>query len=296
MSEQEDFIEAGDDFPVQFSQVPAWITLHPDLSAQALREYSFLALHVRPGRPVAFPGKEMIAKVIGVSRADKVTPHTRALERAGAVTVHTVKSPRGRHYRYVVHFQPPKGYSGPLSLTDFYADAPRKKDRWEGFSMATATPSEGDNQEVGQNGSPPQGGHPSELGFSTDVPEIGQGSPSQGGHGWTPEQGHGWTPEQGPNYNKENHTNPNQEHTPAAPGAALTGGECVPDGESPEEIGERIAREMAASLGLQVPQQRQEAVALPGGMALVEGTVVGAPASWEAGWQEEDRWNDDEED
>lgn len=153
-----DEVGVDDEWPATFAQVPDWITLHPRLKAQSVREYAFLMAHVPTDgrRRVAFPGQASIARVLQLGRSDKVTPYTRALVDVGAVRIEEIATPKGRAYRYVLRFNPPRGYDGPRSLSDFYGlSTDELEDRWAGFSMATApvTRSAG--------GSPQKEGHPS---------------------------------------------------------------------------------------------------------------------------------------
>jgi hypothetical protein len=167
-----DEIGVSDDWPTGFAQVPDWITLHPDLKAQSVREYAFLAMHApKDGRRrVAFPGQASIARCLQLGRSDKVTPYTRALEKAGAVRVEEIATPKGRAYRYVLRFNPPPSYTGPRSLSDFYGiREPEVDDRWADWSMATAPV-----KEAGQGGSPQKEGYPSPQ-------KEGDPSPQKGG-------------------------------------------------------------------------------------------------------------------
>lgn len=167
-----DEIGVSDDWPTGFAQVPDWITLHPNLKAQSVREYAFLAMHApKDGRRrIAFPGQASIARCLQLGRSDKVTPYTRALETAGAVRVEEIATPKGRAYRYVLRFNPPSGYTGPRSLSDFYGTPePEVDDRWASWSMATAPA-----KDTGQGGSPQKEGYPSS-------PKKGDPSPQKEG-------------------------------------------------------------------------------------------------------------------
>jgi hypothetical protein len=128
------------DWPGHFAQIPHWITLHPGLKAQAVRAFNFYAAHINANheRRVVFPGLESVAYVLGLSRGDKVTPYNRALVEAGAITVEKINTPTGSRNRYVLHFNPPPGYTGPTGLKELYTNIPRKKDKWNGWSAATA--------------------------------------------------------------------------------------------------------------------------------------------------------------
>lgn len=92
--------------------------------------YSTLRMHVNHGRndSVVWPGTDALAEIAGLSRGDKVKPHIDPLVRIGAVEVHVIRWGDRKQYArnfYVVHEAPPQGYTGWLSLADFYAE--RKK-------------------------------------------------------------------------------------------------------------------------------------------------------------------------
>ncbi|MER6559783.1 hypothetical protein ABT300_19015 [Streptomyces sp. NPDC001027] len=195
-----DEVAVGDDWPSTFAKVPDWITLHPDLKAQAVRAYAFLAMHAPTDgrRRIAFPGQTSIARALQVSRADKVIPYLRSLEQVGAIRTEEIATPKGRANRYVLRFNPPPGYTGPTCLRDFYGA--RKDDvesPWGGWSAATAP------LRPSSTGSTRKEGYPRE--------EV---DPS------TREQVDGSTREQGSKKTNRNQTKEDQDPAPSARSAA----------------------------------------------------------------------------
>ncbi|CAL9432560.1 hypothetical protein SUDANB21_02081 [Streptomyces sp. enrichment culture] len=172
-----DEVALGDDWPSTYAMVPDWITLHPNLKAQSIRAYAFLAMHAPTDgrRRIAFPGQASIARALQMSRADKVIPYLRALEHVGAIRTEEIATPKGRANRYVLRFNPPPGYTGPTSLSDFYGgERTDNNSPWSGWSAATAPAR-----------TPPQGytrkeGYPQE-GVDPSTRNEGEGSTRKGG-------------------------------------------------------------------------------------------------------------------
>ncbi|WP_202234447.1 hypothetical protein [Actinacidiphila reveromycinica] len=226
-----DEVGIDDEWPATFAQVPDWITLHPELKAQSVREYAFLMAHVPTDgrRRVAFPGQASIARVLQLGRSDKVTPYTRALVKVGAVRIEEIPTPKGRAYRYVLRFNPPRGYAGPRCLADFYGTSKEELDsRWAGFSMATAP-----------------------------VTPTAEGSPQKEGDPSPQKEGNGCPQKEGPKKTNRNQTNLKNKDAVAdavgksAGGFASAGGRDGAAGETGEAEGG------SAASGKNLPGQRK---------------------------------------
>lgn len=102
---------------------PHWVTF--GFSSPANRLYDLYNAHVDRGRGdlVVWPTLDELAKMMGLSRGDKVTPYMRELETGGAIGVETVTKTGGKGRRYIVTLKvhPPAGFTGPLQTSDWYA-------------------------------------------------------------------------------------------------------------------------------------------------------------------------------
>ncbi|MFK0288334.1 hypothetical protein ACIQVL_48860 [Streptomyces sp. NPDC090499] len=126
MSEQDFGDEiVPEDWPTVFTQIPVWLLLSGS-TAQAYRMYAFLAEHInsrRTGRDrIAFPSMKAIARALGLKDHRDVKRYREELEQLGAVRAELATYAGGlrRRYRYWVRFNPPPGYAGPTSLSEFY--------------------------------------------------------------------------------------------------------------------------------------------------------------------------------
>ncbi|HEX5569212.1 MAG TPA: hypothetical protein VFY14_20235, partial [Streptomyces sp.] len=141
MSESEGRDEiVPEEWPTVYTQVPVWILLS-GISGQAYKLYAFLAEHINartPAKRVAFPKQKNIAKVLRLKNPRQVGKYTDELEALGAVRVEEYRYARGmrRGNRYHVRFNPPAGYQGPTSLSEFYEAAKAAKDA----ATSAATP------------------------------------------------------------------------------------------------------------------------------------------------------------
>ncbi|MFE4796170.1 hypothetical protein ACFRFL_13900 [Streptomyces sp. NPDC056708] len=227
-----DEVGVDDEWPATFAQVPDWITLHPELKAQSVREYAFLMAHVPTDgrRRVAFPGQASIARVLQLGRSDKVTPYTRALVNVGAVRIEEIRTPKGRAYRYVLRFNPPPGYGGPKCLADFYGTPKDQLDnQWAGFSMATAP-----------------------------VANKGEGSPQKEGDPSPQKEGDPYPQKEGPKKTNRNQTNLKNKDA-VADAVGKSAGGCARADESDsaaEESGQ--AEGGSAASGTTLPTQRTQ--------------------------------------
>lgn len=115
-------IEAEDELP--FVQLGHWVALS-GASPGALALYWMLAMHLNTTRKdrYVWPTTTMLAHMLGYSRYDKIKKFVDELVAIGAITVISVPDGKGPQKRNVYRLRrtPPEGYSGPVSLTSFYA-------------------------------------------------------------------------------------------------------------------------------------------------------------------------------
>jgi hypothetical protein len=146
-----------EEWPTVFTQVPVWMLLC-GCTAQAYRMYAFLAEHINSSRTgkdrIAFPSMKAIARALGLKDHRDVKKYREELERLGAVRAELAPYAGGlrRRYKYWVRFNPPPGYSGPTSLSDFYEMNPdvRSKKNTAGQPQGGKKPT----LEGGQNPTP----------------------------------------------------------------------------------------------------------------------------------------------
>lgn len=126
----DDPTEIGEGRRFPFHVVGHWVMLAIDpktgkiLHPAARTLYSILKMHANRDTAEAKPSTETLAELMGVSRGDKVTPYLQALVRVGAIDIDVrrtgVNRMRKRNF-YTVHESPPPGYTGYLSLAEYYA-------------------------------------------------------------------------------------------------------------------------------------------------------------------------------
>jgi len=190
-----DELSPADDWPTFYTQVPHWIML-ASVSPKAKLLYQFFASHLSPGKSVAFPKQVTIAIVLELAKPEQVKRYTDELVGIGAVVVRQYRhASRGYPYnRYTLRFNPPDGWAGPLSLTDFYARL--KSARGARTKIKTLSdlgvsgesalpPSEGGSKVAGQGPTPSEGGKQPPSGGGRQAPleggqELEQGEPEQG--------------------------------------------------------------------------------------------------------------------
>lgn len=104
---------------IQYAQVPAWVILSP-ISAQAVRAYAFIQLHLRAGENTAFPSMKAIGAALGIKHDFKATRYIDELVAIGAVDreQRDIGNLRVRNH-YQLHWLPPDTYMGVESLTDW---------------------------------------------------------------------------------------------------------------------------------------------------------------------------------
>lgn len=117
-----------EDWPTYYTRVPVWILL-AGASAQAYRLYAFLAEHInnsRPGQRISCPKQTAIALVLGLKNPKQVARYANELAAMGAIRIAEYRYAGGmrRGYKYHVRFNPPAGYTGLVSLSQFYEAHP----------------------------------------------------------------------------------------------------------------------------------------------------------------------------
>lgn len=120
-----------EEWPTFYTPVPVWVLLC-GCSAQAYRMYAFLAEHINnrtPGKRIAFPSQKAVAKAMVLKDYRDVAKYRKELAALGAIRFEEFRYAGGmrRRYRYWVRFNPPEGYTGLLSLADFYEANPDVK-------------------------------------------------------------------------------------------------------------------------------------------------------------------------
>ncbi len=106
-------------------RVTPWTQLHDwvrisGISPTASSLYWVMKMHVyvRAGDNSVKTSTDELAALCGLSRGDKVTRYVRELEGIGAVSSKLEGMPARKVY--VVHEDPPPGYTGPLTLKEWY--------------------------------------------------------------------------------------------------------------------------------------------------------------------------------
>lgn len=133
MSEESYGGSAGDRIPD--ATVPTWILLSSaselaglipqGADGKAIAAYLFLNTHVNhhdPDGTTVFPNTDAIASILGNARYDKATAPLQQLHDLGAIEM-TRKTKSGSKIKnyYRVRSNPPKGYKGFISRSQFYA-------------------------------------------------------------------------------------------------------------------------------------------------------------------------------
>lgn len=96
-----------------WTQVHDWVILS-GVGPAAVGAYAVLKMHLNRLTGQLNPGTVRLAKLLGLSRADRVAALIRPLVEIGAVEVVAYGMPRRN--RYIVHSMPPEDYEGPLTL------------------------------------------------------------------------------------------------------------------------------------------------------------------------------------
>lgn len=108
--------------PAPYSKTPIWLIFAVSPMARAL--YDVLAAHLNyeRGDSHVWPTRETLAELMGVKQARSVDKYLKELETAGAIDVIHRKTSKGMRDRnvYVIHHDPPDGYTGPRSMPEYY--------------------------------------------------------------------------------------------------------------------------------------------------------------------------------
>lgn len=109
--------------PPPFAQAPVWVHLAP-VSAKAKELHTILLAHVNQiraqgGDRRVFPTTRALARILGYKDPAAIGPLSTELVKIGALDKQRFGMPSRN--RYVVHSMPPDGYTGPMSLADWYA-------------------------------------------------------------------------------------------------------------------------------------------------------------------------------
>jgi hypothetical protein len=159
-------VEAEDELP--FVQLGHWVALS-GVSAGALALYWMLALHLNRtrGDRYVWPTTDILAHMLGYSRGDKIKRFVDELVDIGAIRVISVPDLRGPQKRNVYRLRrtPPEGYTGLVSLKEFYAQLD------EAYEQETA----------GDPVSPQTGGHVPPHSGGDVAPEPGGHVPPRAG-------------------------------------------------------------------------------------------------------------------
>lgn len=105
--------------PPPWTQAPDWVS-YADIEGLARFLHTVLKSHLnqKRGDKVAKPGTRSLAKILGLSRRDKVSPLLKQLVGIQAIEIKKVGMPARNIY--VVHTMPPEGYEGPLTGAEWY--------------------------------------------------------------------------------------------------------------------------------------------------------------------------------
>lgn len=134
-----------------WTQVHDWVILS-GVGPASVGAYAVLKMHLNRLTGQLNPGTVRLAKLLGLSRADRVAALIRPLVQIGAVEVVAYGMPRRN--RYIVHSMPPEGYEGPLTLgqwakrhgqeiTDERGRQAQRVEEWRNRRSATVTPESG---------------------------------------------------------------------------------------------------------------------------------------------------------
>jgi len=109
-----------------FVLAPHWILLAP-LKHASIRLYLLMRAHInnqraKTGDQRVWPSQHTLAEMMGLSRADKVWPYLADLQDHGLIsTQHTTTGNMRDRNVYRIRMNPPPGWEGHLSTTDFHA-------------------------------------------------------------------------------------------------------------------------------------------------------------------------------
>ena len=119
MSEEVGFTTRGARRAVPWTQLHDWVRIS-GISSKAAALYWVIKMHVyvRSGDFTVKITTDELAAFIELSRGDKMARYMRELEDIGAISSKLVGVPATKVY--TVHEEPPEGYTGPLTLKEWY--------------------------------------------------------------------------------------------------------------------------------------------------------------------------------
>jgi hypothetical protein len=211
--------------PPPHTPAPDWITMSA-FSAAAQKLHKVLGMHVNRDRGdgIVWPSTRSLAALMGYSRGDKISTLLKELAAGKAIEIRR----RGVPCRnvYVWHQLPPEGYTGPVTLKDWYsrnrplldqmrkAEQARRKARRKTSAKAQVNPD-----------TPDPGGT-----------QADPGCPPDGGDQAHPDSGDPDTPDPGREQEEEEQEEKNPPPTPHDEPAAPDDGEAATaEGEEPED-------------------------------------------------------------
>lgn len=121
--EDEMVILLGRQSPVLHAKIPVWLMLARP-SARAIQVYAIYRMHVNGlrGDLMAWPKRKAVAELAGFDKISSVDRYNRELVTLKAIELRARYGPNGAQIAnaVIVHETPPPGYTGPVSLTDYY--------------------------------------------------------------------------------------------------------------------------------------------------------------------------------
>lgn len=173
------------------TQVADWVSMSA-VKPGAKSLYTILCLHlfVHGGNGICQPNKEALAIMLGrLSKGSAIDTYLKDLVKLGAVTIRQVTSASGtRRNVYAVHQTPPDGYTGPVTIKEFYeqfgAEAKRRnqaqRQRLRDYRQARKQSADAPSGPNGDGGSIPAPSEPEQD--QTVHPDLGVRGADQGVH------------------------------------------------------------------------------------------------------------------
>ena len=148
-TELDEYLEIAAGRRAPFTQLGDWVALS-GVSPQAQAIYWHLSMHLNQQRGdfEVWPTRATLARWCGYSREQSVDRYLDELVELNAIEVYQRRYGTGMRRRnvYVVHQQPPEGYTGPRSLQEWYA---RERARVAESSVASSASSAQSSAEFG---------------------------------------------------------------------------------------------------------------------------------------------------
>lgn len=127
MSDKDQIEIIPDEPQYDHTQAPHWLLLATHLKPHSIHLYLLLRAHVnttrrRSGDTTVWPSLDVLAEQMNLSQGRRLLPYMKQLEESRLVGIERTKTGMKTRNVYRVRMNPPPGWDGPLSLTDFYAD------------------------------------------------------------------------------------------------------------------------------------------------------------------------------